>query len=83
MTLTKMEQQYIEADKSDPYTAGRIQCHKDNGIVGVSDEGKAAEYEANTFRTKGLTTMGQALVKAGLVKNAVVPLVGHKNMMRP
>jgi hypothetical protein len=72
--------EYINADRSDPNVAAVIRCHEKHGIANG-----AAKYEARTFRTRGITTMGQAIVDAGLrtEEQATVSLVAHKNVARP
>ena len=72
--------EYINADRSNPHVAAVIRCHEKHGIANA-----AAKYEAKTFRTRGVTIMGEALVNAGIRtrEQATVSLVAHKNVARP
>jgi hypothetical protein len=75
-----MTTDYIKADLADPFVAGRIKCHEGSNIVDSE-----AKYVAKPFRTRDITTMGQAFIDAGIrtVKQATVSVTHYKNMARP
>lgn len=82
------ERAYCMADKSDFYTARRIACHNQVGITEPFLQGNKiapANYEAHTYRIKGITIMGAAFIAAGLrtEKQATVEQLAYKNMARP